>query len=124
MPDFKQTFQEEVRRLARKELKAFEAKINEQKKTISALQKRVNELEKKLTDLIDYVYSIGAKEGIDYINKVIYKIGEDGTYRDEVDGYHSPGDCYNPNGYYCGDCTKRSCAHCDNRFFVDLEEGE
>ena len=47
MPDFKQTFQEEVRRLARKELKAFEAKINEQKKTISALQKRVNELEKK-----------------------------------------------------------------------------
>ena len=47
MPDFKQTFQEEVRRLARKELKAFEAKINEQKKTISALQKRVNDLEKK-----------------------------------------------------------------------------
>ena len=47
MPDFKQTFQEEVRRLARKELKAFEAKINEQKKTISALTKRVNDLEKK-----------------------------------------------------------------------------
>jgi len=47
MPDFKQTFQEEVRRLARKELKAFEAKINEQKKTIIALTKRVNDLEKK-----------------------------------------------------------------------------
>ncbi len=47
MPDFKQTFQDEVRRLARKELKAFEAKINEQKKTITALQKRVNDLEKK-----------------------------------------------------------------------------
>ena len=47
MPDFKSTFQDEVRRLARKELKAFEAKINEQKKTISALTKRVNELEKK-----------------------------------------------------------------------------
>lgn len=47
MPDFKQTFQDEVRRLARKELKAFEAKINEQKKTISALQKRVNDLEKR-----------------------------------------------------------------------------
>ena len=47
MPDFKQTFQDEVRRLARKELKAFEAKINEQKKTISALTKRVNDLEKK-----------------------------------------------------------------------------
>ena len=47
MPDFKQTFQDEVRRLARKELKAFEAKINEQKKTITALTKRVNDLEKK-----------------------------------------------------------------------------
>lgn len=49
MPDFKQTFQEEVRRLARKELKALDEKINEQKKTISALQKRLNELEKKQT---------------------------------------------------------------------------
>lgn len=47
MPDFKQTFQEEVRRLARKELKALDEKIAEQKKTINALQKRVNELEKK-----------------------------------------------------------------------------
>ena len=47
MPDFKQTFQDEVRRLARKEMKAFEAKINEQKKTISTLTKRINELEKK-----------------------------------------------------------------------------
>ena len=47
MPDFKQTFQDEVRRLARKELKAFEEKINEQKKTVNALLKRVNELEKK-----------------------------------------------------------------------------
>jgi len=47
MPDFKSTFQDEVRRLARKELKALEAKINEQKKTISTLTKRINELEKK-----------------------------------------------------------------------------
>ena len=47
MSDFKQTFQDEVRRLARKELKALDEKINEQKKTINALQKRVNELEKK-----------------------------------------------------------------------------
>ena len=47
MPDFKSTFQDEVRRLARKELKALEAKINEQKKTIGALTKRVNDLEKK-----------------------------------------------------------------------------
>ena len=47
MPDFKQTFQEEVRRLARKELKALDERISEQKKTINALQKRISELEKK-----------------------------------------------------------------------------
>ena len=47
MPDFKQTFQDEVRRLARKELKALDEKIAEQKKTINALLKRVNDLEKK-----------------------------------------------------------------------------
>ena len=47
MPDFKQTFQEEVRRLARKELKALDEKINEQRKTINALLKRISELEKK-----------------------------------------------------------------------------
>ena len=47
MPDFKQSFQEEVRRLARKELKALDEKINEQKKTINALLKRINDLEKK-----------------------------------------------------------------------------
>ena len=47
MPDFKQTFQDEVRRLARKELKALDEKISEQKKTINALQKRISELEKK-----------------------------------------------------------------------------
>ncbi len=47
MPDFKQSFQDEVRRLARKELKALDEKISEQKKTINALQKRIGELEKK-----------------------------------------------------------------------------
>lgn len=82
---------------------------------------RVNELEDKLVDLIDYAYSIGAKDMISYIDKTIYKVDADGTYRDEVDGYHSPGDCYNPNGYYCGDCTKRSCAHCDFRFCMEVD---
>lgn len=82
---------------------------------------RVDELEEKLAGLIEYVHSIGAKDVMDYISKTIYKVEEDGAYRDEVDGYHSPGNCYNPNGHYCGDCTKRSCAHCDFRF---LEEDE
>ena len=56
------------------------------------LRSRVDELEEKLTGLIDYVYDIGAKDVIDYINKSIYEVSDDGTYRDEIDGYHSPGD--------------------------------
>lgn len=82
---------------------------------------RIDELEEKLTDLIDYVYDIGAKDVIDYIKKNIYKVSEDGTYYDEVDGYHSPGDCYSPKGHYCGECSRRSCAHCG---YTYLEEEE
>lgn len=85
------------------------------------LRSRVDELEEKLTGLIDYAYDIGTKDIINYINKYVYNVSEDGTYRDEVDGYHSPGDCYSPKGHYCGECTKRTCAHCD---FAYLEEEE
>ena len=47
MPDFKATFQEEVRRLARKELKTATDTINTQQKTIRELTKRIEALEKK-----------------------------------------------------------------------------
>ena len=40
---------------------------------------------------------------------------ENDTYYDNVGGYHSPGDCYNPKGHYCGDCTKLSCESCPCR---------
>lgn len=33
-------------------------------------------------------------------------------YIDDIGGYHSPGNCYNPLGYFCGDCTKISCSNC------------
>ena len=48
MPDFRLSFQEEVRRLARKEAKAFNETFAAQQKTIRALPKRVAELEKSL----------------------------------------------------------------------------
>ena len=64
MPDFKQTFQEEVRRLARKELKALDEKISEQKKTINALQKRVNELEKKQAAAVSAVSASENKQDV------------------------------------------------------------
>ncbi len=47
MPDFKLTFQEEVRRLARKEVKAASETLSAQQKTIRELTKRVDALEKK-----------------------------------------------------------------------------
>ena len=34
------------------------------------------------------------------------------TYVDDVGGYHAPGDCYNPLGYFCGDCSKITCDGC------------
>lgn len=33
-------------------------------------------------------------------------------YLDEVGGFHSPGDCYNPEGHYCGECNRESCKGC------------
>ena len=47
MPDFKLTFQEEVRRLARKEVKAASETLAAQQKTIRELTKRIDTLEKK-----------------------------------------------------------------------------
>ena len=47
MSDFKATFQEEVRRLARKEVKAASETLAAQQKTIRELTKRIDALEKK-----------------------------------------------------------------------------
>ena len=40
-------------------------------------------------------------------------------YIDEVGGYHSPCNCYNPKGYFCGDCTKLSCKDCEYRNYTN-----
>ena len=47
MSVFKLTFQEEVRRLARKEVKAYSETLAAQQKTIRELTKRIEALEKK-----------------------------------------------------------------------------
>ena len=47
MPAFKLTFQEVVRRLARKEVKAASETLSAQQKTIRELTKRIDALEKK-----------------------------------------------------------------------------
>lgn len=40
------------------------------------------------------------------------KMGKDEDYIDEVGGIHMPGNCYNPVGYFCGECSKSSCKNC------------
>lgn len=36
-------------------------------------------------------------------------------YFDEVGGFHSEAMGWNPNGVWCGECTKISCANCSSR---------
>jgi len=55
MPDFKLSFQEEVRRLARKEVKAASETIAAQQKTIRELTKRIDALEKKQATAVPVV---------------------------------------------------------------------
>ena len=51
------------------------------------------------------------EKGMEYLKQLHSREnGED--YYDEIGGYHSPCNCYNPLGYYCGDCTKLSCKGC------------
>lgn len=33
-------------------------------------------------------------------------------YLDDVGGSHSPGQCYAPDGRFCGECNKLSCNGC------------
>ena len=36
----------------------------------------------------------------------------DTDFVDEVGGAHSPGNCYNPEGSFCGECGRESCKGC------------
>ena len=41
---------------------------------------------------------------------------EDGSYYDEVGGFHSAGIGWNPNGVWCGECTIGNCKDCPSRY--------
>jgi hypothetical protein len=52
-------------------------------------------------------------EEIDELNKQAYKKMKDGSeFYDYIGGYHSEGEGWDPNGDYCGECGKASCADC------------
>lgn len=37
-------------------------------------------------------------------------------YYDEVGGFHDEAMGWNPNGVWCGECTKISCVDCPSRY--------
>ena len=39
----------------------------------------------------------------------------DGSYYDEIGGFHSAAMGWNPNGVWCGECTRISCSNCSSR---------
>lgn len=39
----------------------------------------------------------------------------DEAYFDEVGGFHDCAEGWNPNGVWCGECTKASCANCSSK---------
>ena len=43
----------------------------------------------------------------------------DACYYDDVGGYHDCAIGWNPNGVWCGECTKASCRDCSSRYSED-----
>ncbi len=43
---------------------------------------------------------------------------------DEVGGVHEEGLGWNPNGVFCGECSKMSCKGCMWEKYVEKEDGE
>lgn len=47
---------------------------------------------------------------------------KDESYRDEVGGVHDCGVAWNPNGVWCGECSKASCKGCIHEFATKEEK--
>ena len=46
---------------------------------------------------------------------IVFYDDNDGSYYDEVGGFHSAAIGWNPNGVWCGECTRISCSNCSSR---------
>lgn len=49
--------------------------------------------------------------------KIIFYDFPEGYY-DEVGGYHNCAEGWNPNGVWCGECTKKSCSGCPSEGMI------
>lgn len=66
---------------------------------------------------LEKLFGLNSETFYQKIEELIETKKED--YFDDVGGYHSPCNCRNPNGYFCGDCGKLTCANCK---FKELTE--
>lgn len=86
-------------------------------------KKMLDDMHKRKIDMADEIYVINVN---DYIGestaseilyakehgKVIRYYNDSDCWIDEVGGVHDSGIGWNPNGVWCGECTKYSCKNC------------
>lgn len=46
---------------------------------------------------------------------ILFYDDNDSSYYDEIGGFHSAAMGWNPNGIWCGECTRISCSNCSSR---------
>ena len=67
-------------------------------------------------DVDDYIGESTERE-IEYAKsqgKFIYFYNHPEAYYDDVGGFHDSGMGWNPNGNWCGECSKLNCKNCPN----------
>ena len=67
-------------------------------------------------DVDDYIGELTKKE-IEYAKsrgKFIYFYSHPEAYYDDIGGFHDSGMGWNPNGNWCGECSKSTCRRCPN----------
>lgn len=52
-------------------------------------------------------------------DQIDHLVQEGESYTDEVGGHHDNGIGWNPNGVWCGECTKESCSGCVNEHLTE-----
>lgn len=93
-------------------------------------KQQLDELHKRKIDMADEVHCIDVKGYIDEStkseleyakskHKIITFYSKPELIIDEVGGTHDCAIGWNPNGVWCGECTRISCKNCSARYVVD-----
>lgn len=73
---------------------------------------------------VKYTSAAGTEIVAEYTPKNECSPEDPDSYIDEVGGYHSPCECYNPKGHFCGECSKESCKGCTFENYADEKPNE